>query len=866
MNRIIKVLLSVCTSSIIFLCVFLLQPADARNILVFAPHPDDEALATSGIIYSGVAQGDNVTVVIVTNGDYNGTSAGYVRLRESISAMSLLGLGSSHVIFMGYGDGNLMELYKADDPSEIITSIAGETSTYGDRGLGGVDYHTYITGQPGDYNAITVSSDIESILLSYNPTDIYVPTVYDDHGDHKAVHLFVVDAIVKLIREGWSSIPVVHETLIHAPCETCDGYTWPLPTFRPDLPFPEPPYLDTTSLVWEQAESVPVPSAMRSTSSSSNLKYRTIDRYPSQLIDDWNTNYMFAFCKSNEISWRKVFSGNIALSATVDVSSEELAYRQAGSKAVDGIVGGDPYAEMTEWATQGELAGAWIRLTWGAPQTISRIVLYDRPNDVDQVVAGTLHFSDGSSIAVGTLPNNGVAFPMEFSPKTVSWVEFAVDAAVGENIGLAEIEVFGATDPQPGNTPPVIGSGPTAIPSTITDLQTSQMAVTATDDDGDPLTYAWSASGGTVSGAGASAVFTPPRVTSTNTYTVSVTVRDGKGGAATGNTSVTVQPGNTPPEITSGPTATPPTITDLQTSQLTVATTDADSDPLTYEWSSSGGTISGSGPSVVFTPPRVTTTVTYTVNVTVRDGYGGMTEGSTSVTVQPGNTPPVISSGPTATPSSITDLQTSQLAVTATDDDGDPLTYAWSASGGTVSGAGPTAVFTPPRVKSTRTYTVSVTVRDGKGGSTKKSVTITVARSSNLARNAAVAVSSENVSTGQLGVKAVDGVVDGTGGVPGDPAKEWATLRQLSGAWITLTWGTPQTVKRVILNDRPNLTDRVRAGTLLFSDGSTISVSILPNNGADLVVDFSPRTVTWVKFTITKAVGSNIGLAEFQVY
>lgn len=61
---------------------------------------------------------------------------------------------------------------------------------------------------------------------------------------------------------------------------------------------------------------------------------------------------------------------------------------------------------------------------------------------------------------------------------------------------------------------------------------------------------------------------------------------------------------------------------------------------------------------------------------------------------------------------------TAQLSVTATDPDGDQLTFSWSATLGTVSSSGPTA--------STATFTagsqwgqaqVTVTVSDGKGGS-----------------------------------------------------------------------------------------------------------------------------------------------------
>jgi hypothetical protein len=149
----------------------------------------------------------------------------------------------------------------------------------------------------------------------------------------------------------------------------------------------------------------------------------------------------------------------------------------------------------------------------------------------------------------------------------------------------------------------------------------------------------------------------------------------------------------------------------------------------------------------------------------------------------------------------------------------------------------------------TKTATLTVTPQGGSG--------------TNLALTATVTVSSENASTGQLGIKAIDGVIDGW---PGDYTKEWATVGQLAGAWIQLNWIAPVSVAKVILYDRPNLTDNVQSGTLLFSDGSSIAVGTLPNAGTGLPVTFAAKTVSWVRFRVDAAAGSNIGLAEIQVF
>lgn len=91
----------------------------------------------------------------------------------------------------------------------------------------------------------------------------------------------------------------------------------------------------------------------------------------------------------------------------------------------------------------------------------------------------------------------------------------------------------------------------------------------------------------------------------------------------------------------------------------------------------------------------------------------------------PQNTRPVIASL-TADPAAIYTEETTTLTVTATDGDGDPLTYGWSATDGsfnTDTGAGPVMWRAPNAVG---TYTITVTVNDGKGGEVKKTVDVQV--------------------------------------------------------------------------------------------------------------------------------------------
>ena len=139
---------------------------------------------------------------------------------------------------------------------------------------------------------------------------------------------------------------------------------------------------------------------------------------------------------------------NIAPKAKVTASSTYKGY-SAGA-AIDGVVGGYPEDISAEWASNGGKKSATLQLSWDKAQIINRIWLFDRPNtNADQVTAGTLTFSDGSSINVGELPDDAsAAKEITFATKEVTWLKFVVTSVKPEtqNIGLAEIAVFTAEE------------------------------------------------------------------------------------------------------------------------------------------------------------------------------------------------------------------------------------------------------------------------------------------------------------------------------------------------------------------------------------------------------------------------------------
>jgi hypothetical protein len=194
-----------------------------------------------------------------------------------------------------------------------------------------------------------------------------------------------------------------------------------------------------------------------------------------------------------------------------------------------------------------------------------------------------------------------------------------------------------AAPPPPPNHPPVAAC--TASPASVFagSNDSVQVHVNASDPDNDPLTYSYTATGGTVDGTGPDARWSSSGL-AVGTYTVNAKVDDGKGGTATCATDIAVQPKpNQPPTISCSTDRSP--ILPGERTGITSVASDPDGDPLTYSYTPSGGQIVGSGAKVEFDSTGLTAG-SYTVKCSVSDGRGGNADASTNVDVQQPPPPP----------------------------------------------------------------------------------------------------------------------------------------------------------------------------------------------------------------------------------
>ena len=170
---------------------------------------------------------------------------------------------------------------------------------------------------------------------------------------------------------------------------------------------------------------------------------------------------------------------NLAGSATATASSQNTATGQTAAKAIDGVASGYPTDSSKEWATVGGRTGSTLTLTWATAQSVSAVVLFDRPNLGDRVTGGTLTFSDGTVVNVPALDDAGGATTVSFPARSATSIRFTVTSVSGStvNVGLAEMQAFG--QPAAGPTTNVAGSASASASSQNT--STGQTAAKAID-------------------------------------------------------------------------------------------------------------------------------------------------------------------------------------------------------------------------------------------------------------------------------------------------------------------------------------------------------------------------------------------------
>ena len=182
-------------------------PAKNSRVIVFSPHNDDEALGCTEFIKKTIKNGGAVKVVFTTNGDgfknaiqldyfklnpepKDFIKFGYDRQQESITALEKLGVLRDNIIFLGYPDGGISDLWNSywDNNKPYISAYTKSNKT---------PYNNSFT-KGSTYTGENIVSDLTKIIEVYKPTCIVMPHPDDRHPDHYTTNAFVKYTLEKI--------------------------------------------------------------------------------------------------------------------------------------------------------------------------------------------------------------------------------------------------------------------------------------------------------------------------------------------------------------------------------------------------------------------------------------------------------------------------------------------------------------------------------------------------------------------------------------------------------------------------------------------------------------------------------------------
>ena len=175
------------------------MPQSGQRVLVFSPHPDDESIGVGGYIAQSIANGANVEIVLVTNGNFHGNEQ--ERYAEFKKATQILGVPESNLVFLGFPDGKLDKM----DPT--VLSVA-----------------------------------LQSQIEQFNPDIIIYPDAQDMNPDHWTIG----KAVQKILAADPQQI-TSYEYLVHF------KLIWPRPReLAPNLGLSPPERLINADTTWEK--------------------------------------------------------------------------------------------------------------------------------------------------------------------------------------------------------------------------------------------------------------------------------------------------------------------------------------------------------------------------------------------------------------------------------------------------------------------------------------------------------------------------------------------------------------------------------------------------------------------------------------
>ncbi|MEE3361532.1 MAG: Ig-like domain-containing protein [Pseudomonadota bacterium] len=406
-------------------------------------------------------------------------------------------------------------------------------------------------------------------------------------------------------------------------------------------------------------------------------------------------------------------------------------------------------------------------------------------------------------------------------------------------------------------------------------------SASSSNNVGQTLTYGWVQTSGTAvtlsSSSAVSPTFSTPTLAIGDPDAILVfelTVSEDTQDEDTDTVQITVQaPANTPPVANAGLDQ---SVNSAESVTLSGSGTDADAHPFSFQWTQvSGTTVTLSNTAVAsptFTAPTLAVgspSEDLVFQLVLNDGFDDSDPDQVTITVNPpANTVPIANAGPDQ---AVDAGSTVTLSGSATDPDGQTITYVWSQTAGSAvtlsstTAASPT--FTAPAMAigdPDIILTFSLIVNDGVASSSADSVTITVSAPTNIAPVA-------NAGTDLVVASGASVTLTGSG-VDQDNDPLTLAWSQLSGTTVSLSSTTAASPTFTAPTLAVNGADEVLEFQLIVNDGTvdsapdTVLVTVVAPTNSAPVADAGVDQVVASGASVTLSGGATDGDADDLTY
>ena len=239
-----------------------------QKILIVAPHPDDEIISCGGLIQRMVKNKAKIKIIYISNGEnnlislisqikhkqpLNETKLSKKRISEAKNATKILGVNSNNLIFLGYPDSYIKNIYSKKH---------------------------FLHKNQKQYTKTNLVKKLKQIITKYQPNIIITPHPKDKDPDHQATTLFVQKIIKNL-----NSKPQLYTYLIHYPFYPSSKKIQINTSIFPPQKLYQPHNWYSLELSQQQKQN----------------KLTAVNQNQSQISNHYSKNFLTSFIKKNEI-------------------------------------------------------------------------------------------------------------------------------------------------------------------------------------------------------------------------------------------------------------------------------------------------------------------------------------------------------------------------------------------------------------------------------------------------------------------------------------------------------------------------------------------------------------------------------------